>query len=272
MNFTLRLWDGYPHTSTHLQDDVMRLQKLLNEHGFEVSVDGYFGFGTEEAVRKFQVENQLTQDGIVGRQTWFALGATPSTSESTVSFETTFSPRNSAMLLDEKEAKKYHEFIFAAAAMAKVPVSIICGIGSRESQWGRALHPRGPGGTGDKIRRSTRREWRPDTALPPDGGGFGRGLMQIDYDAHQFARGVEWQDAQKNILYGGRVLKENLTYFMRRQVSNPLQAAIAAYNCGPGNVRQALRRGRSVDYYTAHRDYSANVLDRAGWFEMVGWK
>jgi peptidoglycan hydrolase-like protein with peptidoglycan-binding domain len=37
------------------------------------SLDGVFGAETERAVRAFQTENDLTVDGIVGRNTWQAL-------------------------------------------------------------------------------------------------------------------------------------------------------------------------------------------------------
>ncbi len=39
-------------------------------------------------------------------------------------------------------------------------------------------------------------------------------------------------------------------------------AAVAAYNCGPGRVRQALQAGQSVDHFTTGGDYSADVLQR----------
>ncbi|CCH77818.1 putative Lysozyme [Nostocoides japonicum T1-X7] len=39
-------------------------------------------------------------------------------------------------------------------------------------------------------------------------------------------------------------------------------AAVAAYNCGPGNVRRALQQGRSVDAFTTGGDYSRDVLAR----------
>ena len=38
--------------------------------GAEVAVDGYFGPGTEEAVRAFQLANGLDVDGWVGPDTW----------------------------------------------------------------------------------------------------------------------------------------------------------------------------------------------------------
>ncbi len=37
-------------------------------------------------------------------------------------------------------------------------------------------------------------------------------------------------------------------------------AAVAAYNCGPGNVRKALDAGSSVDRFTTGGDYSADVM------------
>jgi hypothetical protein len=33
----------------------------------------------------------------------------------------------------------------------------------------------------------------------------------------------------------------------------------------------ALRDGRDVDFYTSGRNYSADVLNRAGWFGGHGW-
>lgn len=52
---------------------VTILQYLLNEYGANLSPDGIFGTNTETAVRTFQANNGLTQDGIVGRNTWNAL-------------------------------------------------------------------------------------------------------------------------------------------------------------------------------------------------------
>jgi len=39
-------------------------------------------------------------------------------------------------------------------------------------------------------------------------------------------------------------------------------AAVAAYNCGAGNVKKALAAGQSVDSHTAGHDYAADVLAR----------
>jgi N-acetylmuramoyl-L-alanine amidase/Putative peptidoglycan binding domain len=50
-------------------DDVRVLQTCLDAK----PIDGIFGAGTETAVQKFQREQKLTDDGVVGPQTWAAL-------------------------------------------------------------------------------------------------------------------------------------------------------------------------------------------------------
>lgn len=56
--------------------DVLAIQYLLQHHGQPVSADGVFGPGTDTAVRAFQSARGLGADGIVGPQTWGALGVT----------------------------------------------------------------------------------------------------------------------------------------------------------------------------------------------------
>ena len=49
---------------------VVILQYLLNSFGYNLDVDGKFGVRTKNAVIDFQKNNSLSQDGIVGRNTW----------------------------------------------------------------------------------------------------------------------------------------------------------------------------------------------------------
>jgi len=56
--------------------NVVRLQKILN-----VIPDGSFGPKTEKAVMRFQLEKQLTVDGIVGSNTWHMLSLSKSSNE-----------------------------------------------------------------------------------------------------------------------------------------------------------------------------------------------
>lgn len=50
--------------------EVIKLQKLLCDAGYKVLSDGWFGDGTEKAVIKFQKDNDLVVDGIVGPRTF----------------------------------------------------------------------------------------------------------------------------------------------------------------------------------------------------------
>lgn len=237
---TLRLFDGYHHTTPHLAPDVERLQTLLG-----IGDDGRFGPFTEKAVELFQGGRSLKPDGIVGPITWSALlgKSTPSTGV----FDTTYSIGNPSLSRQLAVSRKHTATITAGALAASVPVAVVWAIGSRESHWGLALNPPGPEGTGDY--------------------GHGRGLMQIDDRWHDFARGDNWRDPEKNILYGCEVLRDNVRTFQTIARSQWLRAALAAYNCGAGNVRKAITAGRDVDYYTAGRNYSADVLSRAGWYQ-----
>lgn len=63
---TLRVMDRGPA--------VRRLQELLNARGAELTADGIFGVMTRDAVVRFQTDNGLDADGIVGPLTWEALG------------------------------------------------------------------------------------------------------------------------------------------------------------------------------------------------------
>ena len=66
---------GDENRKTMVQSETVKiLQKELNKHGANLRIDGLFGNGTEEEVIKFQKNNELTPDGVVGRLTWKRLG------------------------------------------------------------------------------------------------------------------------------------------------------------------------------------------------------
>jgi len=197
--------------------------------------------------------------------------ASPSLTPTT--FPTTISSTDSAMLAQAAAANNFKQFIESAAQQFGFQPAVICGIGSRESGWGLLLKPPGPTGTGDFAPRKNTKPFRPGP-LPPDGGGYGRGLMQIDFDAFPFAQTDNWKDPQANIEFGCRVLHSNFVFLSSHTTLQGLmllRGAIAAYNCGAGNVRKAFERSQDVDFFTAHSNYSADVLNRAGFFQQQGW-
>ena len=270
----LRLNDGFEHTSPELRDEVKALQTELNQEGFALEVDGLFGRDTESAVKRFQREHGFDDDGIVGPLTWAASLGTKPPDLSTV-WPTTFPGHHAALLAQFMEADtKYRAFIDDSAKQFGFQPAVIGGIGSRESQWGLGLRPTGagPAGTGDFARRRFPTRFRTGP-LPPEGG-FGRGLMQIDFDTFEFARTGNWKDPAANIRFGCQVLAESRDFIQRRahlEGRALLQAAIAGYNAGPGNALRALRDGHDIDFFTAGRDYSKDVLNRAGFFQLKGW-
>ncbi|RMF58004.1 MAG: lysozyme [Calditrichaeota bacterium] len=264
---TLRLFDGFDHTTPQLREDVKELQELLQARGFNIAASGLFDRDTEDAVIIFQRENGLDDDGVVGPLTWAALLGEEPPEDPDVFFETTYSRNDPTMLKQLREAEKYRSAIEEAAQKYNLRPALIGGIGSRESHWGLALRPPGPEGTGDFHPRNGE--------LPPDGGGWGRGLMQIDYKYHEFARTGNWKDPRENILYAAKLLDANLKFFRRKTSltgKQLLRAAVAAYNAGPGNVLRAVNSGKDVDYYTTGRDYSRDVFNRAGFFQLHGWE
>lgn len=99
----------------------------------------------------------------------------------------------------------------------------------------------------------------PPYSIPVDRLGWGRGLMQHDFES---ALDFDWTDPAINIDRGAKLLAHLLhDEFPRNQ-----RAALAAYNCGPGNVRKALLLERDEDHFTTGRNYGADVLARKNRF------
>lgn len=269
---TLRLFDGYQHTSPQMRPYVEHLQAELKKEGYPVECDGYFGPGTEELVKQFQSKKGILSDGIVGPVTWNTLFYDELVSDEEA-FTTTYTLENKDMAKHHNEALKYQSEIVQCSSQFEIPAPIICGIGSRESGWGLFLKPYGPKGTGDFIKRGYPAKYR-NESLPSDGLGYGRGLMQIDFDAHEFARNGNWQSPSENIKYGCSVFVDCRSYVRKKTNLTGLsliRATLAAYNCGPSRVVTALNGHLDVDYFTAGRDYSKDILNKAGYFQLMGW-
>ncbi len=126
---------------------VRDVQNRLAAAGYSPgAVDGDFGPNTERAVRRFQSANGLTVDGIVGPQTWSALGAAPAANDNTTADGTAtsanFTPNAAAVAAAEASAKgrslarevpKHAETYKRASALTGVPASFIGAIHAQES-------------------------------------------------------------------------------------------------------------------------------------------
>jgi membrane-bound lytic murein transglycosylase MltF len=131
--------------------------------------------------------------------------------------------------------------------------SILAAIGSRESRWGDDLDSEGKGDSGHS-----------------------RGIMQIDDRYHQtFLDTKDWRDPGVNIQYAvDNVLAAYYTELDQKtnlEGFDLLRGAIAAYNGGVAGVMSALEDGLDVDDATYGKDYSWDVIQRAGWFQDNGW-
>lgn len=108
--------------------------------------------------------------------------------------------------------------------------------------------------------------------------GHGHGIMQIDDRSHsEWIHKYNWRDPETNIEYGADVWMQNLDFFdnhgdlVNYDTIREIWAATAAYNCGAGNVRKALKAGFNVDFYTTGKNYSSDVRSRMVFLKSKGW-
>lgn len=177
-------------------------------------------------------------------------------------------------------ARPYADVILQVASEQNVSPFLIVQLGYRETLWGTssALDQPGPSGRGD--------------------GGHGHGLMQIDDRSYpSWLATYDWTDPYTNVSKGVEILRGKLAFFATRGVvpgltdgtlvtlgpksatrrgvppgtyrdPRPLfgdaliQAAVAAYNTGEGNVLESLAAGLPADATTAKGNYGADVLAR----------
>jgi len=141
------------------------------------------------------------------------------------------------LLADYRRAKETWPFIEDAEQAHDLPTLLLYAVGSRETNLKNIK--------GDFSRRPHESSKR----------FHGFGVWQRDSDAF----GVDesyLRDVRKQAEDAAALLAANHRTFGR------WDAAVAAYNCGPGNVKPALAAGLSVDQHTTGRDYSADVLAR----------
>jgi len=118
------------------------------------------------------------------------------------------------------------------------------------------------------------RESRFSLLLDEDGlgdAGHGHGELQIDDRSHgPFCASGQWQDLaasleyvrQNVILPSYNYLADRFEYF-GADYAQLFWGAVAAYNCGAGNVAKAVAAGHDPDARTTGGDYSSDVRARA---------
>lgn len=104
-------------------DDVATAQRILRDWGYyDGPVDSVFGPRTSSAVKYFQSRNGLTTDGVVGPETWAALGITVNAAPAGGGSTTANAPGHNVDLLarlirGEAEAEPYEGKVATAAVM-----------------------------------------------------------------------------------------------------------------------------------------------------------
>lgn len=183
----------------------------------------------------------------------------------------------------------------AAATANKMSPYLLLGICYAESNFGSALKPPGPTGSGDFIPRpatpdrdakmkafplpgverkrladgiKARKIAGPCEAWVPTHTGWGCGLLQFDYEAHfEFCKSGAWKDparifdqACKLLLSGRKVLISKVP-----GLSGPAldEAMIASYNAGAGRVAKAVVAKQPLDSVTFHPGYVKKICAKA---------
>lgn len=195
-------------------------------------------------------------------------------------------PRGAEYLLGAAEA---------AASGGPVPAYLLLGICYAESNFGLALKPPGPAGSGDFIPRacnSERNARMQASPLPgverkvlPDGiparklagpveawvpthTGWGCGLLQFDYEAHfDFCQSGAWKDpaaifkqAATLLLQGRKALQQKCPMLSGADLD---RAMIASYNAGAGRVAKAVLANQPLDSVTFHPGYVTKITSKA---------
>lgn len=106
-------------------NDVTELQKLLNQNGYNLDVDGIFGEKTQSAVKEYQQKNGLDVDGIVGVNTWASLTGGTNSSTSV----------DSGFKYDDFKYNDYKESDIVTQAQAALNAQLANKPGAYQSEW-----------------------------------------------------------------------------------------------------------------------------------------
>lgn len=194
-----------------------------------------------------------------------------------------------------KGAEYLADIAEAAAPKHGLSPYLLLGICYAESNFGSALKPPGPAGSGDYIPRpcsperdkkmashplpGVERKTLPDgikarkiagpvEAWVPTHTGWGCGLLQFDYEAHfDFCSSGAWkkpeaifEQACKLLLSGRKVLQQKCPGLTGAALD---EAMIASYNAGAGRASKAILAKQPLDSVTFHPGYVAKICGKA---------
>ena len=182
------------------------------------------------------------------------------------------------------------------AAAHGISPYLLLGILHAESNYGLALKPATPKGSGDFIAREATPErdarmkvaplpgverkhlatgikargiTKPVDAWVPTAHGWGCGLFQLDYEAHfDFCKSGAWEDPTKACEYAvAKILLPNRAFLAKKHpelVGVALtRAMIASYNAGAGRVSKFIVAGKDIDGCTFHTGYIDKICGKA---------
>ncbi|SRR5579884_559030 len=129
-------------------------------------------------------------------------------------------------------------FFEAAAQKHNVPVELLLGIASRETNM-----------------RNIQGDFR-------NGVCHGYGIMQVDIGTDpEFCSSWSADDVQPSIDCGTQILAGKRDYLLRHGITET-RAIAAAYNTGEGNVVNSITHGLDPDHTTTGGDYGRDVMAR----------
>lgn len=176
---------------------------------------------------------------------------------------------------------------------------LMLGVTYAESNYGLALKPKGPEGTGDFIARPsnpTRDALMAKTPLPnvekkmvpsiksrninepvmawvPTTTGWGLGLYQLDWESHfDFVRTGAWKDPRKAMEYALKLLENNKKFLANKHPQlaphDLVRAMVASYNAGAGRVSKFITDKKDINTCTFHEGYIDKICKKAD--ELAG--
>ena len=176
---------------------------------------------------------------------------------------------------------------------------LMLGVTYAESNYGLALKPKGPEGSGDFIARPsnpTRDALMAKTPLPgvekkmvpsiksrningpvmawvPTHTGWGLGLYQLDWESHfEFVRTGAWKDPCKAMEYALKLLEGNKKFLAGKHPElkphELVRAMVASYNAGAGRVNKFINDKKDIDTCTFHPGYIDKICKKAD--ELAG--